>query len=78
MTKSVLFGALLAAMAAGSVGTAAADDTPVTPSPPVGSTPRGTVVTPGSSIAKPDDLGTRAHTNTKVFVLRPRSSPNSK
>ena len=68
---------MLAVMAAGWVGTATADDTPANQSPPAGSTPRGTVVTPGSSIAKPEDLGTRAHTNTKVFVLTPRSPANT-
>lgn len=78
MAKSDLFGALLAVVAAGWVSTAAADDTPVIQSPPVGSTPRGVVMTPGSSISKPEDLGTRAHTNTKVFVLTPRSSPSPK
>ena len=33
-------------------------------------TPRGTVITPGSSIARPEDTGIRMHTNIKFFVPR--------
>src|SRR5262249_22686341 len=31
--------------------------------------PRGSIVVPSSSIEKPDDLGKRAHTNVRAFML---------
>jgi kumamolisin len=55
---------MMAAALAGSAS--AAPDTAAQ----VTTTPRGTIVTPGSSIARPEDRGVAAHTNIHMFIPR--------
>jgi len=43
----------------------------------VRTTPRGTIVTPGSSIARPEDRGVAAHTNIHMFIPRGAIAENS-
>ena len=62
---------------------AVADDLSVKQSAPPGWHGEGVVVTPESSVPKPEDAGKRMHTNTKIFVptygppkdKRPDSAP---
>jgi subtilase family serine protease len=39
--------------------------------------PSGKIITPGSSIETPEDIGHRAHTNIGIFVPNGKASPNS-
>lgn len=72
-----------ALVAAGIAALPAISHAQALPEQRVQTTPEGTIITPGSSIVRPEDAGIRAHTNIKIFVPRGRvhtdaSSPSGK
>jgi len=83
MRLSIPLVAAALALSFASARLAAADDLSVKQSAPPGWHGKGVVVTPESSVPKPEDAGKRMHTNTKIFVptygppkdKRPDSAP---
>jgi hypothetical protein len=68
MRLSIPLVAAALALSFASARLAAADDLSVKQSAPPGWHGQGVVVTPESSVPKPEDAGKRMHTNTKIYV----------